>query len=194
MAQTDFATQVSNQNVIYRIPTPTFGNGLIEAIPDDTILANKTANSMIKSLFGISGRENRSGNDGSITRFGWKAQNKSLLIFSGEAYNAEMGVTSEAFPNPRQTDPNCDTSGHPEDHTDFASGNPSDVVQFAMFMRFLAPPDSVTSYGNVSAASVQQGHALFAGSGQRQRVPDRAIVGPRSAHLLPSRRTHLGSA
>jgi hypothetical protein len=30
---------------------------------------------------------NKNGNDGTIARFGWKAQNKSLLIFSGEAYN-----------------------------------------------------------------------------------------------------------
>jgi len=30
-------------------------------------------------------------NDGTISRFGWKAQNKSLMIFSGEAYNVEYG-------------------------------------------------------------------------------------------------------
>ena len=49
-----------------------------------------------------SGSANHSGNDGTITRFGWKAQNKSLLIFAGEAYNVEQGVTNELFPNERR--------------------------------------------------------------------------------------------
>jgi len=43
------------------------------------------------------GRQNRNGNDGTISRFGWKAQNKSLLVFAGEAYNVEMGISNELF-------------------------------------------------------------------------------------------------
>src|SRR6266850_1391519 len=91
--QEDFQKQVNNNNIIFRIPTPVFGAGLIEQIQDSTIVANLSASSFTKSSLGISGRPNRSGNDGTITRFGWKAQNKSLLIFSGEAYNVEMGIT-----------------------------------------------------------------------------------------------------
>jgi CxxC motif-containing protein (DUF1111 family) len=54
------------------------------------------------NTLGVIGNEfNTSGNDGTITRFGWKAQNKSLLIFAGEAENVEMGVTNELFPNER---------------------------------------------------------------------------------------------
>jgi len=34
--------------------------------------------------------ENRNGNDSTITRFGWKAQNKSLQLFAAEAYNVEQ--------------------------------------------------------------------------------------------------------
>ena len=165
LAQTDFASQVAKNNVTFRIPTPTFGAGLMEAIMDATILANKAANGAAKSALGISGHENRSANDGSITRFGWKAQNKSLLIFSGEAYNVEMGVTNEAFPDPRQTDPGCDTLGHPEDHTDLTSGASSDIVNFAMFMRLLAPAAPVASFGNVTAASIQNGRNLFTQTG-----------------------------
>ncbi len=160
--QTDFATQLSRGNVSFRIPTPTFGNGLIEAIPDATILANKNSNSWLKQALGITGRENRTGNDGTLTRFGWKAQNKSLLIFAGEAYAVEQGVTNEVFPNAREADPSCDQNGHPEDHTIFTTGISGDVEQFAIFMRFLAPPTPVTSYGNVSAASISRGHDLFA--------------------------------
>jgi CxxC motif-containing protein (DUF1111 family) len=94
-AQPDFATAVANRNVTFRIPTPVFGAGLIEAIDDATILANMTSPSFQKSRKGISGRENRSGNDGTITRFGWKAQNKSRFIFAAEAYNVEQGVTND---------------------------------------------------------------------------------------------------
>ena len=60
---------------------------------------------------------NTSGNDGTITRFGWKAQNKSLLIFAGEAYNVEQGVTNELFDNPRGNDPACLFNNDPEDAT-----------------------------------------------------------------------------
>jgi CxxC motif-containing protein (DUF1111 family) len=165
LAQTDFGPQVSNGNVIFRIPTPTFGAGLIEAIPDATILANESANGSAKSAFGISGHENRSGNDGTITRFGWKAQNKSLVVFSGEAYNVEMGVTNEVFPNPRQTAPGCDPSGQPEDTTNLITGSPSDIVNFAMFMRLLAPPGPAASYGNASPASIQNGLSQFGQAG-----------------------------
>ena len=153
MPQTDFGTPAARGNLSFRIPTPTFGGGLIEAIPDATILANKTANGGLKAIFGISGHENRTGNDGTITRFGWKAQNKSLMIFAGEAYNVEQGVTNLVFPNARQTAAGCETNGHPEDQ--------DDVAAFASFMRFLAPPAPVTSYGNVSSASIQHGHDLF---------------------------------
>jgi len=84
---------VAARNVIFRIPTPLFGAGLIEAIDDNTILANMKSLNATKQSLGIlgrvnstSGRPNTSGNDGTVTRFGWKAQNKSLEMFSGEAY------------------------------------------------------------------------------------------------------------
>lgn len=165
MQQTDFATQVARNNVVFRIPTPTFGNGLIEAIPDATILANMAADSKLKAQFGIRGHENRTGNDGSVTRFGWKAQNKSLLIFAGEAYAVEQGVTNEVFPSARETDPSCEVNGHPEDQTNFVSGGIGDATLFALFMRFLAPPQSVRSYNNVSADSIQRGRGFFNAAG-----------------------------
>ena len=130
-------------NIIFRIPTPAFGAGLIEAIPDSTILNNKSDDAGNKALRGISGHENRDGNTGTVTRFGWKAQNKSLDIFGGEAYNVEQGVTNEVFPNERDETAGCQFNGIPEDHTTLAPmahENVSDVIQFGMFMRFLAPP------------------------------------------------------
>jgi CxxC motif-containing protein (DUF1111 family) len=165
IAQPDFAAALAQNNVIFRIPTPVYGGGLIEGIKDITIMANKTANAGAKAALGISGHENREGNTGTITRFGWKAQNKSLPIFSGEAYNVEQGVTNELFQQERDETPECMFNPTAEDHTSFTSGPPkdvsADVIAFANFMRFLAPPTAVSSFGSVKADSINNGKALF---------------------------------
>jgi CxxC motif-containing protein (DUF1111 family) len=167
MAQPDFAQMQQLKNIAFRIPTPVFGAGLIENISDATIYANMNANSFLKRRLGISGHPNVSGNDGTITRFGWKAQNKPLVMFSGEAYNVEMGVTNELFPEERSRTPaSCMTRPTPEDTTNFpASGAAisSDLIAFANFMRFLAPPaqSSQGIPGNPSAQSIANGRALF---------------------------------
>lgn len=169
ISQPDFASAVSHQNVIFRIPTPVFGAGLIENLDETTIITNQAGPS---HSFGVSGTFNRNGNDGTISRFGWKAQNKSLEIFAGEAYNVEQGVSNELFtqerPNPDEEratglPPQCQLNATPEDHTNFnttAIGTPSDAVQFAMFMRLLAPP---TPSGDTpgGSTSIQNGKDLF---------------------------------
>jgi CxxC motif-containing protein (DUF1111 family) len=167
LQQPNFAQMQQANNIAFRIPTPIFGAGLIENISDATIYANMNANSFLKQHLGISGHVNTSGNDGTVTRFGWKAQNKSLLMFSGEAYNVEMGVTNELFPEERARPPaGCLTNPTPEDTTNFpASGaaSSSDLVAFANFMRFLAPPapSSQGIPGNPSAKSIANGKAVF---------------------------------
>jgi CxxC motif-containing protein (DUF1111 family) len=137
--QEDFETQVRNNNIIFRIPTPTFGTGLMEQITDTTILNNLSSNSTTKSNLGISGRVNRNGNDGTITRFGWKAQNKSLIIFSAEAYNVEMGITNEGFQQERDETPTCQFATVPND-VNVSVREISAISNFANFQRFLAPP------------------------------------------------------
>jgi CxxC motif-containing protein (DUF1111 family) len=167
--------QGGNPNIIFRIPTPLFGAGLIEAIPDSAILANMQSNSSEKSALGISGHANahlsgnvnRSANDGTITRFGWKAQNKSLLMFASEAYNVEMGITNQLFPQERDETPGCLFNATPEDTLNFTptrattgSSNTaviSDIESFANFMRMLAPPT-----GAPTTPSSEKGRATFA--------------------------------
>ena len=162
--QPDFAAQLARNNVVFRIPTPVFGAGLIEAIDDTEIIANKNAGAAAKNALGISGRENRSGNDGSIMRFGWKAQNKSLFIFAAEAYNVEQGVSSDLFGHERGMANGCSFGPLPEDHVDVnenlfedATG---DVLQFTLFMKFLAPP----ARGAINE-SVTRGETLFSITG-----------------------------
>jgi Di-haem oxidoreductase, putative peroxidase len=145
--QPDFAAEVARNNVIFRIPTPVFGLGLVEGVTDASLEANLAANANQKSSLGISGRLNRNPNDGTTTRFGWKAQNKSLLLFSGEAYNVEQGITSELFPQEIELDPNCDFAPDPDSPTPLTpeeTGSPSanfqsDIIMFAAFMRLIGP-------------------------------------------------------
>jgi CxxC motif-containing protein (DUF1111 family) len=177
LAQPDYDTQLARNNVIFRIPTPTFGDGLIEQIPDSAILANQVSSASVASALGIRGRANfqasgrtitgqtnNNGNDGTIARFGWKAQNKSLLVFSGEAYNVEMGITNEVFETERDETRGCQFATMPNDttHPDATTTleSMSDVEKFAIFMRFLAPPTpSADTPGGKS--SVSTGRALF---------------------------------
>jgi CxxC motif-containing protein (DUF1111 family) len=170
ISQPAFATAQQGNDVIFRIPTPTFGSGLMENIDDATLLANQSAQA--NNSFGVSGTFNHNGNDGTISRFGWKAQNKSLEIFAGEAYNVEQGVSNELFTQERPLPGEdmraglpsvCRINATPEDHTNFnttAIGTLSDTVQFAMFMRLLAPPTASTTTPGGST-SITNGRSLF---------------------------------
>jgi CxxC motif-containing protein (DUF1111 family) len=170
--------QGGNPNIIFRIPTPVFGAGLIESIPDSAILANMNVDANLKKPMGISGHPNahlsgnanHSANDGTITRFGWKAQNKSLLLFAGEAYNVEMGVTNELFPQERDETPGCVLNPTPEDTLNFTTPTTStpnqntavvsDIEAFADFMRMLAPPTPAPD-----TPSIVSGRAAFETTG-----------------------------
>src|SRR5205823_14260964 len=127
LAQPDFDAAAATNNLVFRIPTPLFGAGLIEQIPDRAILANQAANAATKKHYGIgarphrkaiTGSTNNNGNDGTIARFGWKAQNQTLLLFSGEAYNVEMGISNELFQQEREQEPKCQYVAVPNDVTD----------------------------------------------------------------------------
>jgi CxxC motif-containing protein (DUF1111 family) len=183
LQQPSFNAARAANNIIFRIPTPTFGAGLIENLDDSTLL-KATANNNNNS-FGISGTNNHNGNDGTITRFGWKAQNKSLHIFSGEAYNVEMGISNLLFTQDRPLPgedgnggsgqqglpANClnlSGGGYPEDNSNpgqtTAAAVLDDVSAFSNFMRTLAPPPTGGVTG-ASAASIANGRSVFSAIG-----------------------------
>jgi CxxC motif-containing protein (DUF1111 family) len=153
LTQPDFS---NSSNIIFRIPTPTFGLGLIEAIQDTTLINNVEQSASQK--LGIAGTLNRSGNDGTVTRFGWKAQNKSLLMFAGEAYNVEMGVTNLLFNTERDETPNCSPLAPPNSYWNIGGlvdqAVFDDITNFANFMRFLAAPTRAPTAA-VDAVSAQ---------------------------------------
>lgn len=183
LRQPSFNTALQTRNIIFRIPTPTFGVGLIENLDDSTLIGNQQTN--LQNNFGIGGSLNRNGNDGTITRFGWKAQNKSLQIFAGEAYNVEMGVSNLLFPQDRPLPGedqqltglpssclNLSGGGYPEDTSNpGASSNAAvldDVSAFANFMRSLAPPlpgGVVLNGQQVSSSDISTGASLFGSIG-----------------------------
>ena len=179
LQQPGFAAAQSANNLIFRIPTPVFGSGLMANIDDSTLLTNQANNA--NNSFGVAGTFNHNGNDGTISRFGWKAQNKSLLLFAGEAYNVEMGITNEIFQQDRPLpgeDGNGGTGnlglpasclnlakiGYPEDitHSDGtnASSSASDITLFKVFMEDLAPPTPSTTVPGGSA-SISRGRSDF---------------------------------
>ena len=168
--QPDFNAELAKNNVSFRIPLQLFGLGLIESIEDREILAHHTATRAQRTALGIIGHPNRSENDGTISRFGWKAQNKSLAIFAGEAYNVELGVSNDVFPQARDDDPTCSQDKpspndvnrfDPTDAANHGFNNPlhelPDWFQFVIMMRLMDAPAPAAN----PSASAQHGSQLF---------------------------------
>jgi len=172
LLQPDFNGQINNHNAIFRIPIPTFGEGLVEGVTDNDLVNNLSNFANDKASFHVAGRLNRNGNDGTVTRFGWKAQNKSMFLFSGEASNVEMGVTNEVFQNEKVPGLGCATNGLPEDNTHVLTANPgadpssttslvsSSVENFALFMRLNGTPGQCAFNSGVDASGAARCIAL----------------------------------
>jgi CxxC motif-containing protein (DUF1111 family) len=83
-----------------RLPPPVFGRGLLEAIPEQTIMA--LADPSDRNRDGISGKVNRVWDIRQqklvLGRFGLKANNPNLLQQNAAAYVNDMGVTNPLFP------------------------------------------------------------------------------------------------
>jgi CxxC motif-containing protein (DUF1111 family) len=174
LTQPDFAGQFQAGNLSFRIPLQMLGLGLIESIQDREILNRFNATANQRAALGISGHPNRSGNDGTITRFGWKAQNKSITMFAGEAYNVEMGITNELFPTATEEDPGCQGNSKPEPN-DVTRTQPNDNgppfnqsffnpvhimadwMQFQLLMRFTDAPQPDPN----PSPSAQRGQKVF---------------------------------
>jgi CxxC motif-containing protein (DUF1111 family) len=132
--------------VARRAPIPLFGAGLVEAIPDETLVALEDP--VDRDRDGISGRaaliKDADTRQTRVGRFGWKAQHATLLSFGADAYRNEMGITNDLFPTevafgirPEQIR-TCDPLPDPEDAVDRQTGRRG-IDNFASFMRFLAP-------------------------------------------------------
>ena len=147
--------------VAHRESTPLFGLGLMEAIPDATILAGVKA----APVDGVKGKAAMitdvvSGNQ-RVGRFGWKAQQATVLAFAADAYRNEMGITNRFFPTENAPNGNLtllaqfDKVADPEDTVDPATGK-TDVDKVADFMQLLGPPPALPL-----SPSAAQGRNVF---------------------------------
>jgi CxxC motif-containing protein (DUF1111 family) len=133
--------------VAHRRSLPLFGAGLVEAVPDDLLLALEDPDD--RDGDGVSGRAHRVADRATgqvrIGRFGWKAQQASLLAFGAEAYRDEMGITNDLFAEEVCPGGDCesirriDLTRDPEDRPERSTGLRG-VDNFENFMRLLGPP------------------------------------------------------
>lgn len=129
-----------------RAPLPVFGAGLVEAIPDEAILALEDP--FDRDGNGVRGRaaivDDVATGTRRVGRFGWKAQQATLLAFSGDAYRNEMGITNDLFPKEYAYGisaaelSRCDLRPDPEDVRDPLTRRRG-IDNFEAFMKFLAP-------------------------------------------------------
>ena len=144
--------------VIRRVTPNVSGAGLIEAIRDADIRARQQAPPP-----GVSGRVHMVGTlqDGPplrlqrVGKFGWKAQQATLLSFSADASLNEMGLTNRFLPVENAPNGNqgllalCDTASDPEDHADVNGLHAIDHQ--ANFQRLSAPPPQTPRSGMTGA-------------------------------------------
>lgn len=137
-----------------RRSTPLFGLGLVEAVPDQTLV--DIASWQRRFAPAIAGRphivRNLQTGEDAVGRFGWKAQVATLFDFAGDAYTNEMGITTPLVP---------DENSPQGDHAALAAnplpnGVPNepdneDLVLFSDFMRLLAPPPGSPLTGEARA-------------------------------------------
>lgn len=184
-------------DVSRRLPPPVFGVGLIEAIPEATILANEDPDDL--DLDGISGRaawrapaeyvpEDVVGGGGGVQlgRFGWKANFTSLVETVGHAYHQDMGLTSDFVPV---------EESNPQ-HGGFALGDfvpdpeltGSHVSRTITYVRLLAPPARGSQ-----GATVDDGEALFASIGCADCHVPAMTTGPNAIEALSNVEVNLYS-
>ena len=137
----------------------TLGDGFVEAIDDNTLLA--IAQSQVEASEGrIHGEAVpvpvlEAPGQTRIGRFGWKDQHSSLLSFIGDAYLNEMGVTNRL--RPKDVTTVGKTTTDPEDTPD--NLGLADIDHFAQFIRGTKAPPRDTTLAATTAA--QAGEQLF---------------------------------
>ncbi|MEL6308214.1 MAG: di-heme oxidoredictase family protein [Chloroflexota bacterium] len=144
-------------NISPRVANQMIGLGLLEAIPEETILS--FADPSDADNDGISGRPNyvwdAYNNQRSIGRFGWKANQPSLLQQNAAAFNGDIGITTSLFPEenclPLQI--SCQdfiSGGEPEISDD-------DLLQVTLYTQTIAVP----AQRDYDTPEVQRGYELF---------------------------------
>jgi CxxC motif-containing protein (DUF1111 family) len=147
----------------FRTTLNTIGDGFIEAIDSNVLLANRNAQSAAFQGTFIQVPVVEANRAARGARFGWKNQHSSLLSFSGDAYLNEMGITNifddtagTLATNGRRENDSLNRSVAGFDGVADPEDDGDDVEAFAQFMRQTRAPGR----GPISA-SAARGEALF---------------------------------
>ncbi len=140
-----------------RIANQVIGLGFLEAISEEQLLSWADPNDLNKD--GISGRPNYVWNDETQSRtvgkFGWKANQPSIIQQTAAAFNGDMGITTWLYPNENCADGQVDCGSAP------SGGSPEidndDLDKMVIYMRSLAVP----ARRNHDQQDVLEGKAIF---------------------------------
>jgi len=140
----------------FRLSPNIMGDGFVEAIDSNTLVAIATAQPAAQAGTVIQVPVVEAPGNNRVGRFGWKNQNCSLLSFAADAYLNELGITSPMQPTENTSNGRSvaafDTVADPED-------TGADVASFALFMRSLKAP--AVDAAQAATASAQRGSAMF---------------------------------
>ena len=155
-----------NEVRAFRASTSVLGLGFVESISDQTLINISNiqpfqSGGYIHGLYTTVGIAEAPGAT-RVGRFGWKAQQASLLSFSADAYLNEMGITTPLAPTENTSNGNSIAA-----FDTVPAGNPSapddadndDLEAFTLFMRSTMAPPRDTTLAATSAA--QSGAILF---------------------------------
>lgn len=144
-----------------RVAPPMIGLGLLEAIPDEAILAN--AEAQAKAENGISGRPNRVWDDARqktvLGRFGWKSGQPNLNQQNVHAFSGDMGLTTSLRPFDDCTDAQTACKQAPSGNG--PNGDPEVSDNILRLVLFYSRNLAVPARRDVNAPEVLAGKTLF---------------------------------
>ncbi|MGF6087750.1 di-heme oxidoredictase family protein [Pseudomonas sp. 18173] len=144
-----------------RVAPPMIGLGLLEAIPDEAILANAEAQARANN--GISGRPNQVWDDARqktvLGRFGWKAGQPNLNQQNVHAFSGDMGLTTSLRPFDDCTDAQIACKQAPSGNG--PNGEPEVSDNILRLVLFYSRNLAVPARRDVNAPEVLAGKTLF---------------------------------
>jgi len=148
-----------NEIQALRLTLSLAGDGYVEAIDNDTLIAIAGGQPLAQRGALIQVAVIEAGGALRGGRFGWKDQHASLLSFAGDAYVNEMGVTNRLFPT-EDTSNGVVVQGGPFDGKTDPEDTANDIDAFTFLMRSLKAPPR----GPITAA-VNAGQTAFVNAG-----------------------------
>jgi len=144
-----------------RVAPPMIGLGLLEAIPEEAILANAAAQAKAKN--GIHGRPNQVWDDALqktvMGRFGWKAGQPNLNQQNVHAFSGDMGLTTSLRPFDDCTD--AQTACKQAPNGNGPNGEPEVSDNILRLVLFYSRNLAVPARRGVNDADVIAGKNLF---------------------------------